>query len=167
MRYGNPSIKAGLSELQKKGVKEVLLIPLYPQFAMATTETILVLTEKLRNSYFQEMSISHVPAFYNKPEYIKALSGSIEKFLKDKEFDHLLFSYHGIPERHIYKSDITKKHCKIDESCCKTQSKAHEFCYRHQCLSTTERVISELNLDKRKVSKVISGSIYLNFVLFR
>ena len=162
MRYGKPSIKTGLSELQEKGVKEVLLIPLYPQYATATTETILDLTEKLRNSYFQEMNISHVPAFYNKPEYIKALSGSIEKFLKDKEYDHLLFSYHGIPERHIYKSDITKKHCKIDESCCKTPSKAHEFCYRHQCLSTTESVISELNLDKRKVSTSFQSRLGVN-----
>ena len=162
MRYGNPSIKNGLSELHEKGVKEVLLIPLYPQFAMATTETILVLSEKLRNSHFPEMKISHVPAFYNKPEYIKALSGSIEKFLKNKEYDHLLFSYHGIPERHIYKSDITKKHCKINGSCCDTPSKAHEFCYRHQCLSTTERVISELKLDKRKVSTSFQSRLGVN-----
>lgn len=152
MRYGNPSMKTGLSELYEKGVKEVLVIPLYPQFAMATTETILVLSEELRRNYFPEMKITHIPAFYNKPEYVKALSNSIKENLKNIDYDHLLFSYHGIPERHIYKSDVTKSHCKIDGSCCNTPSKAHEFCYRHQCLSTTENVISELNLDRKKVS---------------
>lgn len=162
MRYGNPSMKMGLSELYEKGVKEVLVIPLYPQFAMATTETILVLAEELRNNYFSEMKITHIPAFYNKPEYVKALSNSIKENLKNKEYDHLLFSYHGIPERHIYKSDITKSHCKIDGSCCNTPSKAHEFCYRHQCLSTTENVISELNLDREKVSTSFQSRLGAN-----
>ncbi len=152
MRYGNPSIKAGLQELYDKGVKELLLIPLYPQFAMATTETILVLAEELRRAYFADMKITHIPAFYNKPEYVKALSNSISDYLADKDYDHLLFSYHGVPERHIRKSDITKSHCKIDGSCCNSKSDAHEFCYRHQCYQTTKNVIKELGLDERKVS---------------
>ncbi|CAM1373588.1 ferrochelatase [Tenacibaculum xiamenense] len=152
MRYGNPSLKSGLQELYDKGVKEVLLIPLYPQFAMATTETITVLAEELRQEYFKDMKITDVPAFYNKPEYVSALSNSIKDYLADKEYDHILFSYHGVPERHIKKSDITKSHCKIDGSCCNTPSKAHEFCYRHQCYQTTKNVIKELNLDESKVS---------------
>ena len=73
MRYGTPSIKSGLQELYNKGVKDVLLIPLYPQFAMATTETILVLAEELRALHFPDMKITDVPAFYNKPEYILSL----------------------------------------------------------------------------------------------
>lgn len=162
MRYGNPSMKTGLSELYEKGVKEVLVIPLYPQFAMATTETILVLAEELRLNYFPEMKITHIPAFYNKPEYVKVLSKSIKENLKNIDYDHLLFSYHGIPERHIYKSDVTKSHCKIDGSCCNTPSKAHEFCYRHQCLSTTENVISELNLNREKVSTSFQSRLGAN-----
>lgn len=152
MRYGNPSLKSGLQELHDKGVTEVLLIPLYPQFAMATTETILVLAEELRSEFFSTMKIKSIPAFYNKPEYIKALSNSINEYLKDKDYDHLLFSYHGVPERHIRKSDITKSHCKIDGSCCNTPSKAHEYCYRHQCYQTTKNVIKELNLKESTVS---------------
>lgn len=152
MRYGTMTIKKGLQELHDKGVTEVMLIPLYPQFAMATTETIVVLAEELRKEFFPEMKITDVPAFYNRPEYIKALSNSIKDYLADKDYDHLLFSYHGVPERHIRKSDITKNHCKIDGSCCNTPSKAHEFCYRHQCFQTTKNVISELGLDKNTVS---------------
>ena len=146
MRYGSMTIKKGLQELVDKGVDEVLLFPLYPQFAMATTETITVLAEELRQQYFPNLKIESVPAFYNKPDYIKVLSNSIKKHLEDKNYEHLLFSYHGVPERHIRKSDITKSHCKIDGSCCETPSKAHEFCYRHQCLEVTRLVGEALQL---------------------
>jgi ferrochelatase len=146
MRYGNPSIESGLKELHEQGVTEVLLIPLYPQFAMATTETILVLAEEIRQKQFPEMQFTTVAAFYGHPDYIRVLSNSIQEYLKDKEWEHILFSYHGVPERHIRKSDITKSHCKIDGQCCKTASPAHQFCYRHQCYETTRQVAEYLEL---------------------
>ncbi|PIA79095.1 ferrochelatase [Gaetbulibacter sp. 4G1] len=152
MRYGSMTIKKGLQELVDKGVDEVLLFPLYPQFAMATTETITVLAEELRQQYFPNISIESVPAFYNKPDYIEVLSNSIKSHLENKQIDHLLFSYHGVPERHIRKSDVTKSHCKIDGSCCETPSKAHEFCYRHQCLEVTRLVAKKLNLKEATYS---------------
>ncbi|MDO5969148.1 ferrochelatase [Flavivirga aquimarina] len=144
MRYGSMTIKKGLQELVDKGVKEVLLFPLYPQFAMATTETILVLAEDIRKVHFPDLKIESVPAFYNKPDYIEVLSNAIENHLKGIDYEHLLFSYHGVPERHIRKSDVTKSHCKIDGSCCTTASKAHEFCYRHQCYEVTRLVAEKL-----------------------
>ena len=146
MRYGSMTIKKGLQELIDQGVDEVFLIPLYPQFAMATTETILVLAEELRQEFFPNIKIDHLPAFYNKPDYIEVLSESVKRHLGGKTYDHVLFSYHGIPERHIRKSDVTKSHCKIDGSCCVTPSKAHEFCYKHQCLEVTRLVSEKLNL---------------------
>src|SRR6478672_12991839 len=100
---------------------------------MASTVTILVLAEELRQKHFPNMKFSDVPAFYNKPDYIRNLADSMKKHLDTFEYDHLLFSYHGIPERHIRKTDITKSHCKINETCCAIASPAHEFCYRHQC----------------------------------
>lgn len=148
MRYGSMTIKNGLQELHDKGVDEVMIIPLYPQFAMATTETILVLAKKLRDSYFPNMKLIDIPAFYNKSEYIEVLSKSISEKLEKLDYEHLLFSYHGVPERHIRKSDITKSHCKIDGSCCNTNSPAHEFCYRHQCYNTTQQIAEKLNLEK-------------------
>lgn len=147
MRYGSMTIKKGLQELVDKGCDEVFLIPLYPQFAMATTETILVLAEEIRQEFFPDLKIDSLPAFYNNPEYITVLANSIKDDLKGKEYEHLLFSYHGVPERHIRKSDITKSHCKIDGSCCETASKAHEFCYRHQCKEVTRLVGEYLKLE--------------------
>jgi len=148
MRYGSMTIRKGLQELVDKGVEEVLLFPLYPQFAMATTETILVLAEKLKRDYFPNLKLNAVPAFYNKPDYIQVLSNAIKKHLEGINYEHLLFSYHGVPERHIRKSDVTKSHCKIDESCCITPSKAHQFCYRHQCLEVTRLVAEKLELEE-------------------
>ena len=148
MRYGKPSILQGLQELHDQGVDEVLLFPLYPQFAMATTETILVLAEELRKEHFPKMQLTTVPAFYNHSDYIRVLANSIAEGLKNVEYEHLLFSYHGVPERHIRKSDITKSHCKIDGSCCQTPSAAHQFCYRHQCYETTRLVAEYLELEK-------------------
>jgi len=146
MRYGNPSIFDGIKELSEKGITEILLIPLYPQHAMASTETILVLAEKIRKENFSHIEFTNLPAFYNHPDYIRVLSNSIQDHLNGKEWDHLLFSYHGIPERHIRKTDITNSHCKIDGKCCNNSSPAHEFCYRHHCYETTKKVAKYLEL---------------------
>lgn len=146
MRYGSMTIKKGIQELVDKGADEVLLIPLYPQFAMATTETILVLAEEVRQAHFPNLKIESIPAFYNKQDYIEVLSNSIRESLKGNGYEHLLFSYHGVPERHIRKRDVTRSHCKIDGSCCETPSKAHEFCYRHQCYEVTRLVAEKLKI---------------------
>ncbi|MFC4722963.1 ferrochelatase [Geojedonia litorea] len=152
MRYGSMTIKKGLQQLVNQGVEKVFLIPLYPQFAMATTETILVLAENIRNEHFPNLKIEDLPAFYNNQNYIDVLSNSIENHLKGKTYEHVLFSYHGVPERHIRKRDITKSHCQINGICCKTPSKAHEFCYRHQCLEVTRLVAEKLNLKEGSYS---------------
>lgn len=152
MRYGSMSIKKALGELSGKGVDEVLLVPLYPHYAMSSYETVVVKTMEEQQAHFPQMKLTTLPAFYKSQEYIKVLSESIAHGLKDFEYDHILFSYHGIPERHIRKSDPTKFHCKIDGSCCYMNSVAHHTCYRHQCYDTTELVKSYLKLDENKVS---------------
>lgn len=146
MRYGSMTIKNGLQELVDQGVNQVLVIPLYPQFAMATTETINEKVDELQKAFFPQMEVSTLPAFYHRDDYIEVLSNSISESLEALDYEHLLFSYHGVPERHIRKSDVTQSHCKIDKSCCISPSRAHQFCYRHQCLETTRRVAEKLNL---------------------
>lgn len=146
MRYGQPSIANGLKALHEKGVTEVLLAPLYPQYAMATTETIIVLAEEIRKEHYPDMRFTILPPFYNHPDYITVLARSIAEKLDEIEYEHLLFSYHGVPKRHIRKSDITKSHCKMDGQCCKTPSEAHQFCYKHQCHEVTRLIGEKLNL---------------------
>ena len=84
MRYGKPSIATGLAALQDQGVDDVLLVPLYPQQAMATTETIIVLAEQIRAKDYPDMVFTHLPAFYKHPDYIRVLSQSIQEFLQEK-----------------------------------------------------------------------------------
>jgi ferrochelatase len=106
----------------------------------------LVLAEEIRAQEYPDMRFTHLPAFYHHPDYIRVLAHSIQEYLQDKSWEHLLFSYHGVPERHIRKSDVTKSHCKIDGACCQTPSAAHAYCYRHQCYETTKQVAEYLEL---------------------
>ena len=152
MRYGSMTIKNALQELNDKGVDEVLLVPLYPQYAMSSFETVVVKTMEEQQNHFPKMHLTTLPAFYKNEEYIKVLAESISEGLKGFEYDHILFSYHGIPERHIRKSDPTKFHCKVDTTCCTTNSVAHHTCYRHQCYDTTRRVTDFLGLDEENYS---------------
>jgi ferrochelatase len=159
MRYGKPSIQTGLQELHAQGVTEVLMIPLYPQHAMASTVTVDEMADEVCRKHFPDMTLTKVPAFYNRPDYIAALADSIRRGLEDFEWDHLLFSYHGIPERHIRKTDITKSHCKINGTCCVTPSPAHEFCYRHQCFETTRLVVEALGIPEGKYSQTFQSRL--------
>lgn len=159
MRYGKPSIKTGLTELHQKGVTDVLVLPLYPQHAMASTQTITELANKIQKEQFPNMKMTHFPAFYNRKEYIVAQAESIKKHLGDFDYEKLVFSYHGIPERHIRKSDVTKSHCRIDGKCCQTPSKAHEFCYRHQCFETTKQIIEYLGIPREKVMETFQSRL--------
>jgi ferrochelatase len=159
MRYGKPSIESGLKELHQKGVTDVLVLPLYPQHAMASTETITVLANKIQKEQFPNMKLTHFPAFYNRKEYIIAQAESFKKHLGDFDYEKLVFSYHGIPERHIRKSDITKSHCRIDGQCCQVSSKAHEFCYRHQCFETTRQIIEYLGIPREKVMNTFQSRL--------
>jgi len=152
MRYGTMTIEKGLKRLRDKGVTDVLLFPLYPQYAMASTLTIEVLAEKIRKEKFPEMKITNFPAFYNDPYYINVLSNSIKEHLKGFDYDQLVFSYHGIPERHVRKTDKTKSHKKFitNQMCCEVGTPEAEFCYRTHCYETTRLVAEKLQLPKDK-----------------
>lgn len=149
MRYGEPSIQTGIQELVDKGVTEISLFPLYPQYAMSTTETVIDKAEEVRKKFFPDIKINYVEPFYNRDIYIKALAESIKEKLP-ADFDLLQFSYHGVPERHIYKTDPTKT-CSIDNCCLKDDLPSHKYCYRHQCFKVTELVREQLGLPKEKV----------------
>ena len=146
MRYGSMSIEKALKELEAQNVQDVYLIPLYPHFAMSSFETVVEKAKDLLSSSFSSMKMEVLPPFYNNPDYIKVMSQHLKKELEGFDYDQILFSYHGIPERHIYKGDTTGSHCKLDGSCCEMKSVAHETCYRHQCFETTKGIAKELGL---------------------
>lgn len=146
MRYGSMSLENGIKELADQGVDELLLIPLYPHYATSSYETVTVKVEQILSEQYSNIKMDILPPFYKEPEYISAMAKTIADNLKDFKYDHILFSYHGIPERHILKADPTKNHCKIDGQCCERNSVAHHTCYRHQCFETTKAIVKELDL---------------------
>lgn len=153
MRYGNPSIETGIADLAKTNpdLEEFLLVPLYPHYAMSSYETVVVKAEEILKKKFPNLKMNVKKHFFDDEDYLDILSDSIQSALPE-DYDHLLFSYHGIPERHIRKSDITKGHCLNNGECCNTPSPAHEFCYRHQVFETTKSVVKRLNLPQEKYS---------------
>jgi len=138
MRYQNPSIKSALHRLiENEGVEELLLICLFPHYAMSSFETAVVRVRELLHEMAPEVALKVVPPYYADPDYIAALTTSAAAFL-EQDYDHLLFSFHGLPERHLRKSDPTGCHCLKVKNCCEVASAAHATCYRAQCYQTAK-----------------------------
>ena len=146
MRYGSMSMEKAFRELQEQNVTDVYLVPLYPHYAMSSFETVVEKAKELLEDSFKEMQMDVMAPFYDKPDYIKVMAQHLSKELEGFDYDHILFSYHGIPERHIYKGDPTGSHCKLNGTCCEIKSEAHKTCYRHQCFETTKGIVQELGL---------------------
>jgi ferrochelatase len=151
MRYGNPSPKNAYDELIKKNpdLEEVIVVPLYPHYAMSSYETAVEYAKEQHQEGKYPFKLTFIKPFYDDAEYINALCESIKPFL-EQEYDQILFSYHGIPERHVQKCDPTKQHCLKVKDCCDTPSPAHQYCYRHQCWTTTKLVAERLGIPKEK-----------------
>ena len=147
MRYGSPSIESELLALEKTGnIEEVLLLPLYPHYAESTVKTSIVEAERVIAEHGLKLKLTTLPVFYNHPDYIRALEASTRPWLELQDADHILFSYHGLPELHITKADPTGQHCLKVADCCKVASEAHATCYRHQVLKTTELFVAATGL---------------------
>lgn len=153
MRYRNPTPEAAFRRLQERqpDLREVIAIPLYPHYAMSSYETAVEHVKETHRKENYPFSLRFVKAYYDHPAYLEALAESMKPYL-EKEYDHILFSYHGVPKRHIRKSDITGNHCLCREDCCQVSSDAHAFCYRHQCLETTRLIVQQLGIPAGKFS---------------
>ena len=153
MRYGNPSAEYALNKLLKENpsIEEVIVVPLYPHYAMSSYETAVEDVKAVYKKNKYSFKISFVSPFYKNPGYLEALAENIRPYL-NQPYDQILFSYHGIPGRHIRKSDITGCHCLETENCCETDSPAHAHCYRHQVRTTTRLVTEILNIPANKYS---------------
>jgi len=153
MRYGNPSPKAAFDSLLKQmpDIEEVVAVPLYPHYAMSSYETAVEYAKEIHAKHKYPFKLTIIPPYYNNEDYINALAESMKPYLQ-QDFDQILFSYHGVPERHILKGDITGQHCLKVADCCNVDSPAHKQCYRHQCTRTTQLVAEKLGLPKDKFS---------------
>jgi ferrochelatase len=145
MRYGQPSTKKALDKLKAAGVEDALLVPLYPHYALSSYETAVVEAQEVYNKGGYTFSLDILPPYFDRPAFLDVLADSIRPYV-DHSVDHVLFSYHGIPERHVRKCDPTGSHCLSTPDCCSGAHIAHATCYRHQCFHTSREVAARLEL---------------------
>ena len=151
MRYGNPSPKDAFEALLQKipDMEEAVLVPMYPHYAMSSYETAVEYAREIHQKRKYAFKLTILRPYYNDPDYLHALTESMRPYLQEP-FDYLLFSYHGVPERHIHKGDVTGQHCLKNGNCCAVASDAHEKCYRHQCIVSTHTVAERLQIPANK-----------------
>lgn len=148
MRYGDPSTDSAVDRLREAGVERVLVIPLYPHYAMSSYETAVARAQESFAQRAPGITITFQPPYFDHPRYLDALERVVAPHVADGEFDQVLMSYHGIPERHLRKTDPSGCYCLKYEDCCEREHPAHSVCYRHQCFQTSKHLAKRLGLSK-------------------
>ena len=143
MRYGRPGIADALNRLATSGVTDLLLICLYPQHADSTRKTTI---EAVKAQLPEGINLDVVAPFFDDPHYLQAQADLIQQHLQEP-WDNLLLSFHGLPERHLVKTDPTGSHCLQSSDCCEVASNAHPTCYRHQAFETSRQLAALLAID--------------------
>lgn len=153
MRYGSPSIASVIAQIAQDGITDLLLFPQYPHYAMSSWETVVVRVYEELARQAPSIRVQTVQPFYADADYIEALYAVSAPYFQ-KPHDFILFSYHGIPERHLRKADSSRAHCLTQADCCATCSPVHATCYRAQCLATTRALVkrAQIQADKHSVS---------------
>lgn len=147
MRYGQPSIDTAIARLKQQDVESLYVLPLYPHYAMSSYETVVAKATESIARQMPHLRVSFLQPFYQDPGYIAALVESAEPYLT-KDYDRLLFSFHGLPERHLRRADPSKAHCLHISDCCHTASPVHATCYRHQCFKTVEAFVARAGISQ-------------------
>lgn len=144
MRYGNPSIAAALERLKAAGCDRIVVLPLFPQYAASSTSTAVARVMELAASGWDVPAIDVVPAFHTDAGFLAAWQAVAAPALAEARADHVLMSFHGLPERQIRKSDRSGR-C-LTDGCCDQLGPANQSCYRAQCHATARALAERLGL---------------------
>jgi len=146
MRYGSPSISSAMARLCAPDISRIIVLPLYPQYAESSYETAVVETKRSAQESGCADRLSFFLPFYDRPEFISAFARRIEE-TNDKDWaEHLVFSFHSLPERHLKRLDVTGQHCLLRSDCCDQVSAINHNCYRAQCFFTARQIATQLGL---------------------
>ncbi|MCK6552851.1 ferrochelatase [Myxococcota bacterium] len=146
MRYGNPSIPSALAKLGAADVSRIVVLPLFPQYAAASTGSAVERVLEVAGRAWNVPALDTITDFYDEPGFIGAFAEVARPVLAGFGADHVLFSYHGVPERHVTKGDPTGRHCLATPTCCDAITSANRSCYRAQCFATTRALATALGL---------------------
>jgi ferrochelatase len=145
MRYGDLSIEKALNKLKGQNLQSIFIIPLFPQYASASTASVIEKVMAIVKKWQVIPDIKIKSYFYNDPNYLDACSAVGKKYLEEK-YDHILFSFHGIPERQIKAGDYQDV-CQFG-SCCETITESNQYCYRAQCFQTAYAIAVRLGIPR-------------------
>jgi ferrochelatase len=151
MRYGNPSIPEVIARIGADRIDELLLIPQYPHFAMSSWETVVARVEEALCERAPYVRLSCMKPFYADEDYIEALHEVAAPYLAEPH-DHVLFSYHGVPVRHLRKYGCTHGRAAQADDCCPVWTESHSHCYRSQVYATTRRFAVRAGLEESRYS---------------
>jgi ferrochelatase len=146
MRYGNPSLASALQRLQDARVERILVAPLYPQYSSAATGSSLEETFRIAGKLEVVPPLTVLPPFYQDAGFIDAFAAVGSPVLAQEKPDHVLFSFHGLPERQVKRTDPTGAVCLQSQSCCARIVDANRDCYRAQCFATARALAARLGL---------------------
>lgn len=151
MRYQNPSIESALAKLQQAQVESLKVLPLFPQYASASTGSVIQKVMDIVGKWPTIPNISFVNSFHDNALMIEAFADNARKY-QPETYDHVLFSFHGLPERQLIKCDTTGKHCLKSADCCSRLTEANKFCYSAQSHDTARLIAKELDIPASKYS---------------
>jgi len=146
MRYGSPSLPSALARLRARGVSELTVLPLYPQEAASSSGSTRARVYELLAQRWDAPPVRMVPAFFDDPGFLDAFTQVAAPALARFGQDHLLFSFHGLPERHMRKSDPSGRHCLASPTCCDRLTEVNRTCYRAQSYATARALALRLGL---------------------
>jgi len=146
MAYGRPSIPEGIDALMAKQVDRIVLAPMFPQYASATTGSVLSGAYEHAARQWNVPHYSVLPPYFDDPGYLDAWQAVAEPALDSFRPDHVLLSFHGLPERQIFKGDASGAHCLKQPDCCAVEVPANKMCYRRHCMVTSRALVARLKL---------------------
>lgn len=148
MRYQNPSIHSVLKKIYENNHDELVILPLYPQYAAASTGSTIAKCYDVIARWWNFPKVTVINHFYDDENFINCFVSNVKKIDYSK-YDHVLFSYHGLPERHVDKTYTDQSLCK-DHSCENGVTEENKFCYKAMCYETTNLIAKKLKLSKKK-----------------
>ena len=149
MRYQNPGLENTLEKFRLAQINKIVVLPLFPQYSSACNGSVIQKVQEITSKWLTIPDLKYIHHFYDNAKFIDAFVAQGNKFNFD-DFDHVLFSYHGLPARHLKNGDITKKHCLQNAACCASITEINQHCYRAQCFETTRLITEKLGLPKDK-----------------
>lgn len=146
MRYKNPSLDEVCARMEKRGYEKIIILPLFPQYASASTGSAIEKAMKLISKWWVIPEIKIISQFYDDENYLNCVIEQSKKY-NLSDYDHILFSYHGLPERQVDKVYSDGKPCK-DHKCEDEINEDNKYCYKATCFATTRSLAEKLNLTK-------------------